>query len=778
MINQNKIIIRGTGVRAKNLINELESYKKTVPDVYNEIMQKIFGFIDIDPQKQGTFFYNIPVYGPSILSDFKDTFLYVVAIADCKTILDEIQNDNGSNIRVITDMEFVREIHLDLTSGIYRTCDDELKTIIDDAATIVKNDYDISRIRKCFCDEVDAFAIRMVKALFFLNDRAVLTCNKQITITTSQSEKYCTEPLVIGMFTSTFGGGGTERVVSHLAKSFVEQGMKVFIFVDQNSDQEYAIPENVELVRFKHPLGEDFYNDIEERYQILKEKKINIACFHFPYEGALLYYEALLCKLMGVKTFVEAHTSFINALRQRGGLFENKKIYTLVDKLVVLSKTDELFWRDNGVEAQYIPNPFPIKELGIEIKQEKNVLLWVGKLDQKYKRVFDLIPIVARVKSIIPDVKLYIVGATVDEKEGKYFKQQIAEKKLENNIIFCGFVSDVDSYYQMASVMLMTSPGEGFPMALAEAKTNGLPVVMYDLPYLELVKDGKGVVTVKQGDIKSFADEVVSLLTDDDRREELSKQARKSAEYFMNYNIVGAWKNVFEGISDEEIVSEAQDQERALIWKLLDESMKVTNDKRKLDELREIDLEDRRRLQKNFGFIDWHLTPKLDKPYIDAIVDAIVDQTKDRSYRSIVEIGCGLGDIIGDSLLEGYSRKAYDLSSEVICAARERFMKRGVEWYVGSFNDVKDRDIEFLIAVNFIHSIKPEYLLEYFNNLYSRNKIKYLIVDKVTGNYPYTHDFESLLPEYVHEIKRFGPYYADGGERYILLWENMTYGSD
>ena len=188
-----------------------------------------------------------------------------------------------------------------------------------------------------------------------------------------------------------------------------------------------------------------------------------------------------------------------------------------------------------------------------------------------------------------------------------------------------------------------------------------------------------------------------------------------------------------------------------------------------------LDLEARKSLQDKYHFADWHLTLKAHKPYMEAIIRGILALAHDdNSVKEILEIGCGLGDIIADSLLDGFDRTAYDISHEVIEANREWYQGRGIEWNVGVFNDVRDRRIDCLIMVNFIHSVKPEYLSEYLTNLFSRNRVHYLVVDQVTGNYPYTHDFEALLPEGVEEIYRFGPYDSDGGHRYILFFENKN----
>lgn len=87
-------------------------------------------------------------------------------------------------------------------------------------------------------------------------------------------------------------------------------------------------------------------------------------------------------------------------------------------------------------------------------------------------------------------------------------------------------------------------------MAVSEGRGYGLPVCMYDLPYMELIRDKKGVICVDQGDYKSLANNVVKILKDKSYRKQLGKESRESAEQFANYEITEAWKSLFKSLSE------------------------------------------------------------------------------------------------------------------------------------------------------------------------------------------------------------------------------------
>lgn len=88
----------------------------------------------------------------------------------------------------------------------------------------------------------------------------------------------------------------------------------------------------------------------------------------------------------------------------------------------------------------------------------------------------------------VPDAKLMIVGRDFSGRNYDRLKARIEKLHLENSIILCGFQKDVFDFYIIASVYIMNSTHEGYPMTLLEALSFGLPTVMYDLPYLTLTK--------------------------------------------------------------------------------------------------------------------------------------------------------------------------------------------------------------------------------------------------------------------------------------------------
>jgi glycosyltransferase involved in cell wall biosynthesis len=105
-------------------------------------------------------------------------------------------------------------------------------------------------------------------------------------------------------------------------------------------------------------------------------------------------------------------------------------------------------------------------------------LLYVGGYDVR-KNIPTLIDALAIVKKHIPDVKLTLPGRYTPSSLVPDFTSLIKFHKLQDNIIFPGFVSDqeLETLFQEARVFVYPSQYEGFGLPILEAMGQGIPVI-------------------------------------------------------------------------------------------------------------------------------------------------------------------------------------------------------------------------------------------------------------------------------------------------------------
>ncbi len=83
-------------------------------------------------------------------------------------------------------------------------------------------------------------------------------------------------------------------------------------------------------------------------------------------------------------------------------------------------------------------------------------------------------------------------------------------------------------WYRSSDLLLMTSVYEGVPYVIYESLAMGVPVVAPALPgNLEFMDPDSGVLVEPRDDAHRYADAIVSLLADDERRQKMGERSRR-----------------------------------------------------------------------------------------------------------------------------------------------------------------------------------------------------------------------------------------------------------
>lgn len=179
-------------------------------------------------------------------------------------------------------------------------------------------------------------------------------------------------------------------------------------------------------------------------------------------------------------------------------------------------------------------------------------------------------------------------------------------------------------------------------------------------------------------------------------------------------------------------------------------------------------------LCKIYGFDKWHIYPINEKPYAVDMLSTVNDMIKKENIQgnTIVEIGCGKGDLVGN-IKWGGKKYGYDLSENVLRAGR--FLHPKTQFIVGTFEDVNIGDISICIMTNFIHTISYDDLKSSVRNLLEKNNIYMFIFDTFSNRegteYEYSHDGNYLFDGKYRMLKKSGKYVvAHGALRQIEYW--------
>ena len=149
-----------------------------------------------------------------------------------------------------------------------------------------------------------------------------------------------------------------------------------------------------------------------------------------------------------------------------------------------------------------------------------------------------------------PDWVLDIYG---DGPEREHIQQCIEEAQLGDKICLHGNTKEVAKAYGEASIYLMTSRTEGFPMVLLEAMTMGLPVVAFDCPHgpRNIIRNGVNGLLIDMKDDKAYVSALTLLMDNAERRRLMGEKAHETAMRFSCENIMQRWMDMFNSLVND-----------------------------------------------------------------------------------------------------------------------------------------------------------------------------------------------------------------------------------
>ncbi|NKF31548.1 glycosyltransferase family 4 protein, partial [Pseudomonas sp. BGM005] len=98
-----------------------------------------------------------------------------------------------------------------------------------------------------------------------------------------------------------------------------------------------------------------------------------------------------------------------------------------------------------------------------------------------------------------------------------------------------------------ADLFVNTSIIEGYPLTLPEAQSRGLPVAMYDLPWLSLIQGNAGVITTPQQNPETLAEALADLVADPERYEMMSRASIAAAAEATSSDFAQLYEQLLRG---------------------------------------------------------------------------------------------------------------------------------------------------------------------------------------------------------------------------------------
>lgn len=245
----------------------------------------------------------------------------------------------------------------------------------------------------------------------------------------------------------------------------------------------------------------------------------------------------------GVVTIGQDHGNFVKRSRSTNIAPALREALESLDAFVVLTRGDLDDYAQWFPEARdrlvHIPNPSP-QALGEELAELTAPVAITGGRLESGKAFPRMVHAFADVADEHPEWQLHIHGSGGAEES---IRRAIARHGMEGRVLLKGFTPDFDAALREASMFLMTSRSEGFPMVLLEAMAVGLPLVAYDVPRgpADLIEDGVTGRLLADGDRAGFAAALRELMGDVDLRRRMGRAGADTAAEYAPERIRQRW---------------------------------------------------------------------------------------------------------------------------------------------------------------------------------------------------------------------------------------------
>ena len=233
-----------------------------------------------------------------------------------------------------------------------------------------------------------------------------------------------------------------------------------------------------------------------------------------------------------VDYYIAVSENFKKMLVNRG--FKEEKIYTVYNTI------------DFETAVDFQPKDKFLQSYNIDAK-DKILVGIIGRFDQvKGHSVF--INAAAQVLKTHPNVIFLLAGEGPEENS----LRQLAKKlKIEDSIVFTGFIEDIFSFINAIDINVLSSYSESFPYVLLEGALMKKATVSTAVGgVVDLIQEGETGLLAPPGDYSTLGEKITNLINDEPERKrlgenlynfaknEFSKESMKQRHLEIYHNII------------------------------------------------------------------------------------------------------------------------------------------------------------------------------------------------------------------------------------------------
>lgn len=377
--------------------------------------------------------------------------------------------------------------------------------------------------------------------------------------------------------------GGVERVICNFANEFIDRGYDVTIVcIDtENGQPFFPLKSEVKFVNLCYSYSNKPYNSTEyslkkiqrEVMRGLLGKKLSLFGHRFSDPREQYFYDEFSLRLekclldispdIILPTDVESTKVVVDVLERLkfhipviSMCHSDPEWLTYTPEYVeALKKADVVqvllpafkdFFLDMGIESVVdIPNVV-VQCSDDEIRDlanSNNRIITVGRLDGAGKRQHLLLEAFAAVADDFPDWAIDVYGDVANKRYKKRLDEIIISHGLQDRVNFAGTTKNILAEYKKADIFAFPTEYEGFSLAMTEAMTAGLPVLVYKECRSAAEVAGECGIACENG-VEPYRAGLVKLMSDIKLRIELGRAGHERVKRYAADVVWNKWEEL------------------------------------------------------------------------------------------------------------------------------------------------------------------------------------------------------------------------------------------
>lgn len=368
----------------------------------------------------------------------------------------------------------------------------------------------------------------------------------------------------ICFFVGALNAGGAERVLVWVAENLAREGADVTIVtLDDGKSDQLTVGPNIQRISLGLKGSHGLVNKpVANIRRVLRLRQV-IKALNPDTLVAFMPQESIIAIMAGYGMKSRIVISERNAPWHRNQPwpwgFLRRRLYRFSDVQVAQTR-DIGNWLQtvagcrgvsiipNAVQLNLVSN---LPDLSPEdvVDTCRPLVLAIGtKPDQKG---FDLlIEAFGLISAAFPDWQLVILGLGPDSAEGSLSTSDLHELSvrhgIQGRIFIRDRISNVEDWYQLSDIFVLSSRFEGFPNVLIEAMSRGCAVVAFDCDTGpgDIINDGTNGYLVPAGEFVELSIAMSRLMSDKNLRDQFSVAARGIVDDFCPNKVMALWYEV------------------------------------------------------------------------------------------------------------------------------------------------------------------------------------------------------------------------------------------